>query len=70
MAWLWWLLAPLAATMVAAVLTWFAGRPERPPTSEQAVSSHRRFLDDLADASAPAHRAQPGEPVRPDKLAG
>jgi hypothetical protein len=85
MGWVWWLLAPLAVTSAAALLTWIAGRPRRPPTSEEAVSSHRRFLDDLADASAPAHRAraqnlQPGSgppaaeqtpsSARPDKLPG
>ena len=85
MGWVWWLLAPLAVTSVAAVLTWIAGRPRRPPTSEEAVSSHRQFLADLADASAPAYRAraenshsggaqsergQPGASARPDKLPG
>ena len=58
MGWVWWLLAPVLVTSVVAVITWLAGRPRRPPTSEEAVGSHRRFLADLADASAPAHRAR------------
>jgi hypothetical protein len=68
MSWLWWLLAPLLATIAAAVVTWIAGRPRRAPTSEEAVSTHRRFLEDLADATTPAHRARSADTGRPDKL--
>jgi hypothetical protein len=67
MGWVWWLLAPLAVTSAAAVLTWIAGRPRRPPTSEEAVSSHRRFLADLADASEPAHRTRSGDATFGDR---
>jgi hypothetical protein len=61
MGWVWWLLAPLAVTSAAAVITWITGRPRRPPTAEEAVSSHRRFLADLADASEPARQARPSD---------
>ena len=48
MDWAWWLLAPLAVTVTAAVLTWWVNRPRRAPSAERAVEAHRQFLDDLA----------------------
>ena len=62
MGWVWWLMAPLVATTLAAVATWWANRPRRPLTSEQAVLAHHDFLEALADL--PAHPAQARGPQR------
>lgn len=57
MAWLFWLLAPLTAISVTAVLTWWAGRVPKPVTLERAVNDHRLYLNHLADATDTASSA-------------
>ena len=62
MDWLWWLLAPMVVTITAAVLTWWANRPRRAPSVEEAIVAHRQFLTDLAryaPARASTHRREP-----------
>jgi hypothetical protein len=55
MGWVLWLVSPVVATTLVALVTWWRNRPAAPLTSEQAVIAHRVFLDALADApSRPA----------------
>jgi membrane protein YqaA with SNARE-associated domain len=53
MAWIWWLLAPVASTVLgASVLWWFGrheqGRSSRPGRGGDAMRQHRALLDALA----------------------
>lgn len=61
MGWIWWLLAPLVVTTIAALVTWRINRPARTPTSEAAILAHRQFLADLADLAewTSIHRGGP-----------
>lgn len=52
--WAWWLAAPALVTLLAAVLTWWAGRPPRPITSRASIRDHRAFLETLDDQARPA----------------
>ena len=57
MGWAIWLGAPVVATVLAALATWWRNRPRPPLTSEQTVCDHRDFLASLADAvPTPARR--------------
>jgi hypothetical protein len=60
MAWLWWLLTPIASTLLGGLLLRLRARAEaghRP--SRDAIAEHRAFLAALAQ---PGHRSDP-EPV-------
>jgi hypothetical protein len=52
MAWALWLLAPVGATVLAAIASWLRSRPRRPPTTDEAVRAHSEFLDALAKRAA------------------
>jgi hypothetical protein len=45
--WALWLAVPLVATVLAAVVTWWRGRPPAPPGPAQAMRAHQRYLDAL-----------------------
>jgi hypothetical protein len=47
MEWALWLAAPLVATVLAALVTWWLGRPPTPPGPAQAMRAHQRYLDAL-----------------------
>jgi hypothetical protein len=42
-----WLLAPVAATVLAAFGSWWRSRPKRPPTTREAMRAHDEYLDAL-----------------------
>lgn len=46
-----WLLAPVAATVLAAIGSWWRSRPKRPMTTSEAMRAHGEFLDALAEAA-------------------
>jgi hypothetical protein len=45
--WALWLAAPLVATLLAALVTWWRGRPPTIPNPAQAMRAHQRYLDAL-----------------------
>jgi hypothetical protein len=47
MGWQFWLGAPIAATIVAALVVWWQSRPRSVPSVHSRVRDHARFLDDL-----------------------
>jgi hypothetical protein len=59
-AWAMWLAAPVAATLIAALWAWWRARPERAPTSRQAIRAHRRYLDALIVPARGTDRVMPG----------
>jgi hypothetical protein len=44
MAWALWLAAPIVLTVLAATWSWWRGRPERTPGTDQAMRAHREYL--------------------------
>ena len=48
MAWAVWLAVPILVTTLAALWTWWRGRPRRAPTVREAMQAHREYLDALA----------------------
>ncbi|WP_460607103.1 hypothetical protein [Jatrophihabitans fulvus] len=48
MAWMWWLSAPVFATVLAACWSWVRSRPKRRPTTDESLAEHRDYLDALA----------------------
>jgi hypothetical protein len=58
-AWLWWLAAPAAVALLAALIIWYAGRPRRPPTVARSIRDHNRFLATLSGVDGVG-------PYRPD----
>jgi hypothetical protein len=49
--WAIWLLAPVVATVLAAIGSWWRSRPKRPMTTSEAMRAHGEFLDALAEAT-------------------
>lgn len=49
MAWMLWLAAPVVATTLAAVLTWWQARPAPRADAGRAMRAHRAYLDALAE---------------------
>jgi hypothetical protein len=47
MAWALWLATPVAVTVVAAFVSWWRGRPQRVPGTDEAMQAHRDYLDAL-----------------------
>ncbi len=50
-AWAVWLAVPVAATLLAAVWTWWRGRPPKTPRTRAAIVEHAAYLEALAQAS-------------------
>jgi len=48
LSWAIWLAAPVAVTLLAALVLWWRGRPERPQRTAQTISGHQAYLDALA----------------------
>jgi hypothetical protein len=59
MAWAMWLAVPLLVTALAALITWWRGRPVRTPDAEQAMRAHAAYLDALIAAPRGTSRAEP-----------
>jgi hypothetical protein len=59
--WQIWLGAPVAATLLAALMVWWRTRPRSIPSVHQRVQAHQRFLDDL-ERLTPRAAAAPEEP--------
>lgn len=53
MGWQFWLAAPLAVTLSAALLVWWQARPRATPSVHARVRAHNRFLDELGRHSGP-----------------
>lgn len=60
MAWAVWLAVPVVATMLAALRSWWRGRPKRAPTVREAMRAHRGFLDALVVPARGTARVAPG----------
>jgi hypothetical protein len=56
--WALWLAIPLAATVLAAVASWWRLRPKRAPTTDQAMRAHGEFLDALVQTARSRDRDQ------------
>lgn len=55
-----WLLVPVAATVLAALGTWWRARPKRPPRTHEAMQEHDEFLAALARAPRDGKRGSAG----------
>jgi hypothetical protein len=55
--WAFWLSIPAAGTVLAALVSWWRGRPKRAPTTAEAMRAHDDFLEALAEA---ARSGRPG----------
>jgi hypothetical protein len=47
--WAVWLLIPVAVTVLAALGSWWRGRPKRAPTADEAMRAHADFLAALTN---------------------
>jgi hypothetical protein len=56
MGWAVWLLIPVAVTILAALGSWWRGRPPRTPNTEQAMQAHGEFLDALSQTARSKER--------------
>jgi hypothetical protein len=68
--WALWLAAPLVATLVAALVAWWRGRPPAPPTPAQAMRAHQRYLDALGTPPRQRHRQPAQHHDHPDARSG
>jgi hypothetical protein len=59
MAWALWLAAPVLVTLVAALWSWWRGRPERVPDTHEAMQAHRDYLDALVVPARGTERPDP-----------
>jgi hypothetical protein len=59
--WQIWLGAPVAATLLAALVVWWRTRPRAIPPVHERVEAHQRFLDDL-ERLTPRPAAAPENP--------
>jgi hypothetical protein len=50
-----WLLAPVAATVLAALGSWWRSRPKRPLTTHEAMRAHGEYLDALSRPAEDPH---------------
>jgi hypothetical protein len=48
-AWALWLAGPVVATALAAVWTWWRGRPAKVPKPKRAMAEHQAFLEALRE---------------------
>jgi hypothetical protein len=49
--WALWLAIPVAATLLAAIASWWRSRPEPTMTTVEAMQAHGEFLDALAQTA-------------------
>jgi hypothetical protein len=59
MAWALWLTTPVVVTILAALGTWWRGRPQRVPDTDEAMQAHRDYLDALVVPARGESRAEP-----------
>jgi hypothetical protein len=50
LSWAIWLAAPVAATLLAALVLWWRGLPKRPLRTAQTISGHQAYLQALMPA--------------------
>jgi hypothetical protein len=55
-AWLWWLSGPVVATLLAALWSWFRGRPDPVPDTDEAMRSHAEYLAAFANTARARER--------------
>ena len=58
MAWALWLLPTLAVPTLAALWTFWRGRPAKLPTADDAMQAHREYLDALVVPARGTHRVE------------
>lgn len=63
MAWALWLAVPVVLTLLAALWTWWRGRPARVPGTSEAMRAHQDYLDALVRPIGSAARTV----ARPDE---
>ncbi len=56
MAWALWLAVPVVLTLLAALWTWWRGRPARTPGTSQAMAAHEQYLEALVRPARGARR--------------
>jgi hypothetical protein len=66
MTWALWLSLPVAATVCAALWTWWRARPVRRPDTDQAMRAHRDYLDALTVPARGTQRVQSEQSTGPD----
>jgi hypothetical protein len=57
-AWAIWLAVPVVITLLVAIVVWWRGRARRPPTVNQTLAEHARYLAALGAAIRPAATAR------------
>lgn len=60
MSWAVWLSIPVAVTVLAALASWWRGRPKRTPGTDEAMRAHGEFLDALVQTARSKDRGLPG----------
>jgi hypothetical protein len=51
MAWVWWLSAPVLATLAVACWSWLRSRPRPVPTTDRSMQEHTEYLDALVQTA-------------------
>jgi hypothetical protein len=51
MSWALWLLAPVTATVLAAIGSWWRSRPKRALSTDEAMRAHSDYLDALVQTA-------------------
>jgi hypothetical protein len=69
-AWVIWLLVPVIAPVLVALVIWVRGRPRRLPTTDEAMREHAAYLDALGQTArsrdrGPYAAVPAGSPAEP-----
>jgi hypothetical protein len=59
MSWALWLATPIVMTVLAATWSWWRGRPQRVPGTDEAMRAHQDYLDALVRPARGIERTQP-----------
>lgn len=65
-AWVIWLLVPVIAPVIVAVVIWIRGRPKRLPTTGEAMREHAAYLDALVQTARSRDRGPYAEQPAPE----
>jgi hypothetical protein len=59
MSWALWLATPIVMTVLGATWSWWRGRPQRVPGTDEAMRAHQDYLDALVRPARGIERTQP-----------